>query len=103
MGTSFSAVRLRLAGGGATAALLPLALVISTGSRAFAADLSVTSGNTLNVTGAAAAAVLPEAQASGGATTPTAATPTAATPTAENEWLSGLHISGYLSQQFGMW
>jgi hypothetical protein len=98
MGTSFSAVRLRLAGGGATAALLALALVFSTGSRAFAADLSVTSGNTLNVTGATAAAVLPEAQASGGATTPTAAT-----PTAENEWLSGLHISGYLSQQFGMW
>jgi hypothetical protein len=98
MGTSFSAVRLRLAGGGATAALLALALVFSTGSRASAADLSVTSGNTLNVTGATAAAVLPEAQASGAATTPTAAA-----PTAENEWLSGLHISGYLSQQFGMW
>jgi hypothetical protein len=92
MGTCFSAVRVRRGGGGATAALLALALVFSLGSRAFAADLSVTSGNTLNVTGATAAAVLPDAPAA-----------SAATPTAENEWLSGLHVSGYLSQQFGMW
>jgi hypothetical protein len=87
MGTCCSAAKVRRGVGGATAVLLALAMVVSLGSRASAADLSVTSGNTLNVTGATAAAVLPDAAASG-----------AATPTAENEWLAGLHVSGYLSQ-----
>ena len=64
-------------------------MVISLGSRAFAADLSVTSGNTLNVTGATAAAVLPQTSATGAS--------------AEHDWLSGLHVSGFLSQHFGMW
>jgi len=89
MGTCFSAVRLRRRGGGATAVLMALAMVASLGSRASAADLSVTSGNTLNVTGATTAAVLPQTSATG------------APP--EHDWLSGLHVSGYLSQQFGMW
>jgi len=92
MGTSIPAVRVRRGGGGVTAVLLAVAMVVSLGSRAFAADLSVTSGDSLNVTAATAAAVLPDTPASG-----------AATPTAENAWLSGLHISGYLSQQFGIW
>jgi hypothetical protein len=69
------------------AAMLALALVFSPGARAFAADLTATSGNSLNVT-AAANAVLPDA---------------ATAPAAENGWLSGLHVSGYISQQFGMW
>jgi len=89
MGTRFSAFRVRRGGGGARAVLLALAMVISLGSRAFAADLSVTSGNTLNVTGATAAAVLPQTSTTGAS--------------AEHDWLSGLHVSGYLSQQFGMW
>ncbi len=88
MGTCFSAVRIRRGGGGATAVLLALAMVVSLGSRAFAADLSVTSGDALNVT-AATDAVLPQTS-TGGAS-------------AENGWLSGLHVSGYLSQQFGMY
>ena len=89
MGTSFWAVGLRRGGGGAAAVVLAMALVFLLGSRAFAADLTVTSGNTLNVTGATAAAVLPQTPSS--------------SPSAENAWLSGLHVSGYLSQQFGMW
>jgi hypothetical protein len=89
MGTRFSAFRIRRGGGGATAVLLALAMVVSLGSRASAADLSVTSGNTLNVTGATTAAVLPQTSTTGAS--------------AENDWLSGLHVSGYLSQQFGMW
>jgi uncharacterized protein DUF1302 len=83
MGTSFS----RGGGGAIAAALLALALVFSSGSRAFAADLIATSGNALNVTGAAAT-VLPDANTA---------------PALENGWLSGFHVSGFLSQQFGMW
>ncbi|MGD0288979.1 MAG: hypothetical protein ABSC63_04905 [Candidatus Binataceae bacterium] len=70
------------------AAMVALALVISTGVRAFAADLSATPGNTLNVTGAAAS-VLPQTPAGG--------------TSAENSWLSGFHVSGFLSQTFAMW
>jgi hypothetical protein len=69
-----------------SAALLALALVFTFGSRALAADLTVTSGNTLNATGAMPS-VLPQA----GAAAP------------EDSWLSGLHVSGFLSQTFGMW
>jgi hypothetical protein len=87
MGTSVPAVR----GGGAfAAALVALALVFSPGSRALAADLTATSGNGLNVTGAAASSFLPQGY-----------TPPAAAP--ERSWLEGFHMSGYLSQQFGMW
>jgi len=88
MGTSVPAVRVtRGLGEAMAAALVALVLVVLPGSRAFAADLSATSDNGLNVSGAAAASVLPQA---GGAS-------------AENSWLSGLHVSGFLSQQFGMW
>ena len=89
MGTHFPAVRVFRSGGRAkSAALLALALVFSLGSRAFAADLSATSGNTLNVAGATSS-VLPD-------TAPASASP-------ESGWLSGLHVSGFLSQTFGMW
>ncbi len=89
MGTSVPTVRVTRGGGGAiAAALLAVALVFSLGSRAFAANLSATSGNTLNVTGATAL-VLPDAPASGAAP--------------EMSWLSGFHVSGFLSQTFGMW
>jgi hypothetical protein len=69
-----------------SAALLALALVFSFGSRALAADLTVTSGSTLNATGASSS-VLPQT----GSAAP------------EDSWLSGLHVSGFLSQTFGMW
>jgi hypothetical protein len=87
MGTSVAAVGVARRGGDAIAAVLvALALVLSSGSRATAADLSASSGNTLNVTGAAAD-VLP--QAGGG--------------TPGESWFSGFHVSGFLSQTFGMW
>jgi hypothetical protein len=106
MGTSVPAVRVIRGGGGAiSAALLAVALVFSPGARAFAADLSATSGNGLNVTGAAASFLPQTAGGTGGAhpAETAAVTPPPAGPTAEQGWLSGLHVSGYLSQQFGMW
>jgi len=56
MGTVFPAVGVSGGKSARSAALLALglALVFSFGPRAFAADLTVTSGNTLNVTGASA-------------------------------------------------
>jgi hypothetical protein len=52
-----------------------------------AGDLSAQPTNNLNVIGASTVSDLPQA---GGAA-------------AENSWLSGLHVSGFLSQTFGMW
>ena len=86
MGISFPTIRGFRGGGGALAATVAaMALVLVVGSQAFAADLSSASGNNLNVT-SAAPAVMPDA--SGGP---------------EQSWLSGLHVSGFLSQTFGMW
>src|SRR6202046_2932333 len=109
MGTVFPAVGVSGGKSARSAALLALglALVFSFGPRAFAADLTVTSGNTLNVTGASAS-LLPATAAS------TSALPMVAPSSsvlhdssgggaAESGWLSGLHISGFLSQTFGMW
>ena len=99
MGISFPAVGV-LGGGRAKAAArfaLVLALVFSLGSRAHAADLSVTSGSTLNVTGATSAVMPMTTQSS-------SVLPDASGGGAPDEgWLSGLHVSGFLSQTFGMW
>ena len=64
MGTSVPAVGVSGGGLAKSAALLTLALVLSLGSRALAAGLTVTSGDSLNVT-SATAAVLPMTAASG--------------------------------------
>src|SRR5271167_430912 len=99
MGTVFPAVRVSGGGSARSAALLALALalVFSLGSRALAADLTVTSGNTLNVTGATTS-VLPVTAPSG------SVLPDSSSGGAPEEgWLSGLHVSGFLSQTFGMW
>jgi len=63
------------------AAALVLALSAVIGS---AGDVSAPGGDNLNVTGAPVK-LLPQTQGS------------------ENGWLSGLHVSGYASQTFGMW
>ena len=80
------------------AALVAVALVFLPGARAFAADLTV-SGNSLNVTGAAASSVIP-VTSSVASELPDVA-PGGAAP--EQSWLSGYHVSGFLSQTFGMW
>jgi len=99
MGTCFPAVRVRGGGGAKSAALLAaaLALVFSLGSRALAADLTVTSGDTLNIS-SATTSVLPTTAASD-SVLPQTSTGGAA----EQGWLSGFHVSGFLSQTFGMW
>ncbi len=97
MGTSFPTVGVRGGGRARLAALLALALVFSLGSRAHAADLTVTSGSTLNVTGATTS-VLPITAAS-----PSVLPDDSGGGAAEQGWLSGLHVSGFLSQTFGMW
>src|SRR5580698_310367 len=109
MGTSFPSVRVCGGGTAKSAALgaLILASVLSLGSRALAAGLTVTSGDSLNVT-SATAAVLPMTAASGSVLPMTAPSgsvlPDASGGGAADEgWLSGLHISGFLSQTFGMW
>ena len=109
MGTSFPFVRVCGGGRAKSAALgaLILASVLSLGSRALAAGLTVTSGDSLNVT-SATAAVLPMTAASGSVLPMTAPSgsvlPDASGGgTTEEGWLSGLHISGFLSQTFGMW
>ena len=99
MGTSVPIVGLSRRGGAAIAAgLVAMAMVFSPGSRASAANLSATPSNSLNVTGAATsvipvtsavASALPDEPAGGAA--------------AEQSWLSGYHVSGFLSQTFGMW
>src|SRR5258706_16049381 len=66
--------------------LVALVLVLTLDSRALAADLTVTSGSSLK-----SATALPSNL------------PADATVKAENGWLSGLHVSGFLSQTFGMW
>jgi hypothetical protein len=99
MGTSFPSVRVCGGGRAKSAALgaLILASVLSLGSRARAAGLTVTSGDSLNVT-SATAAVLPMTAPSG------SVLPDASGGGApEQGWLSGLHVSGFLSQTFGMW
>ena len=96
MGTRFPTVGVRGGGMAGSAALLALALVFSFGSRASAADLTVTSGDALNVTGASAS-LLPATAAS------TSFLPDDSSGGAEQGWLSGLHVSGFLSQTFGMW
>jgi Protein of unknown function (DUF1302) len=107
MGTSVPAVGGARRGGGALAtALVALALVLSLGSRASAADLSATSGNSLNVTGSVAA-VLP-ATASVSSVLPTTVADSSVLPDAASgppveSWLHGYHVSGFLSQTWGMW
>jgi hypothetical protein len=97
MGTKFPTVGVRGGGMAGSAALLALALVFSLGTRVFAADLTVTSGNSLNVTGATTS-VMPTTGASASTLSDDS---TGGAP--EEGWLSGLHISGFLSQTFGMW
>src|SRR3984957_10068159 len=107
MGTSVPAVGVSGGGVAKSAALLTLALVLSLGSRALAAGLTVTSGDSLNVT-SATAAVLPMTAPSG-SVLPTTAPSGSVLPdasgggAAEQGWLSGLNVSGFLSQTFGMW
>ena len=109
MGTSFPSVRVCGGGRAKSAALgaLILASVLSLGSRALAAGLTVTSGDSLNVT-SATAAVLPMTAASGSVLPMTAPSGSVLPDAsgggaAEEGWLSGLHVSGFLSQTFGMW
>ncbi len=66
---------------------LALAIVGLCAGKSMAGDLSAQPGG-LNVTGATAS-VLPDGPAGGAAP--------------EESWLSGLHVSGFLSQTFGMW
>jgi hypothetical protein len=88
MGTSVPTVRVLRGGEGAiAAALVVVALLFLPCSRSLAADLTATSGNGLNVTGATSH-ILADAP------------PPA---NAELSWLSGFHVSGFLSQTFGMW
>ena len=65
----------------AAAALLVMA---TTAAIASAGDLSLQSADTMNITNSSSK-LLPQSQAG------------------ESGWLSGLHVSGYVSQQFGMW
>src|SRR5271168_5191007 len=109
MGTVFPAVRVSGGGSARSAALLALglALVFSLGSRALAADLTVTSGNALNVTGASAS-LLPATAASTSMlpmTTPSTSVlhDSSGGGAPESSWLEGFHVSGFLSQTFGMW
>src|SRR6202453_3465230 len=108
MGTVFPAVGVSGGRSARSAALmaLGLALAFSFGPRAFAADLTVTSGNTLNVTGASAS-LLPTTAASTSMLPITAPSSSMLNDSggsgAEQSWLSGFHVSGFLSQTFGMW
>ena len=76
---------------------LALAIVGLCTGKSMAGDLSAMPAQGLNVTGLTTSA-LP-------ATTPTTSTlPDASGGGApEESWLSGLHVSGFLSQTFGMW
>ncbi len=87
MGTSVSRSGMFRGGGRAGAALvLALGLVLAMGASASAGDLNAQPSNGLNITGANADAL-----------------PQTSGASQENSWLSGLHVSGYLSQTFGMW
>jgi hypothetical protein len=55
-------------------------------------------GDTLSVTGSS---ILPETSSAATASVLPQTATVASKP--ENEWLAGLHVSGYLSQQFGLW
>jgi hypothetical protein len=76
---------------------LALAIVGLCTGKSMAGDLSAMPAQGLNVTGATTSAlpaiaptasVLPDASGGGAP---------------EDSWLSGLHVSGFLSQTFGMW
>ena len=84
-GCSSGGIRKKLAALG-----VALAIVGLCAGQSMAGDLSAMPVQGLNVTGATSS-VLPD----------TAGQAPAAT--AENGWLSGLHVSGFLSQTFGMW
>jgi hypothetical protein len=87
MGTSVSGTGAFRGGGRAgTALVLALGLVLAVGASASAGDLSAQPAGGLSVTGSSLNAL-----------------PQTSGATAENSWLSGLHVSGYLSQTFGMW
>jgi len=87
MGTSVSGTGAFRGGGRAgTALVLALGLVLAVGAHAFAGDVSAQPSGGLSVTGPSLNAL-----------------PQTSGATAENSWLSGLHVSGYLSQTFGMW
>ena len=74
-------------GGGAIARLaLVLGMVLATGAGAFAGGVGAQPADALNITGANADTL-----------------PQSSSAAQENGWLSGLHVSGYLSQTFGMW
>jgi hypothetical protein len=66
---------------------LALAIVGLCAGKSMAADLSATPTQGVNVTGATSSAVLPQSSS--------------ASP--ESSWLEGFHVSGFLSQTFGMW
>src|SRR5579875_2776498 len=87
MGTSVSGTGAFRGGGRAgTALVLALGLVLAVGAHASAGDVSAQPSGGLSVTGSSLNAL-----------------PQTSGATAENSWLSGLHVSGYLSQTFGMW
>ncbi len=75
---------------GLSALGVALALVALCVGQSRAGDLSALPAQELNVTGATSS-VLPDTAGQ---------VPTAS---AESGWLSGFHVSGFLSQTFGMW
>jgi hypothetical protein len=84
-GCSSGGVRKKLAALGVALAIAGLCA-----GKSIAGDLSALPAQGLNVTGATSS-VLPDTAGQ------------APTATAESGWLSGFHVSGYLSQTFGMW
>jgi hypothetical protein len=65
------------------AAALALMLTVGGPTSSFAGDVSAQPANTLNITGSTAG-ILPQ-------------------PSAERGWFSDFHVSGFVSQTFGMW
>ena len=87
MGTSVSGSGMFRGGGRAGAALvLALGLVLGVGASASASNVTAQPSGGLSVTGASLDAL-----------------PQTSSPSQEEGWLSGLNVSGYLSQTFGMW
>jgi hypothetical protein len=84
-GCSSRGVRKKLAALGVALAIVGLCV-----GKSIAGDLSALPAQGLNVTGATSS-VLPD----------TAGQAQTATP--EGGWLQGFHVSGFLSQTFGMW